>query len=242
MDRDTAATLAMAHRLLFVAGHSHLVYGHASARDTDGRLLVKPRGLGLQEITPDDIAEMDGDARQLSGKHRLHNEMQIHTEIYRARSDVGAVVHTHPPASVALTLLGRQAVARGTYVQDDLPFVRGGLGWYASPELVQDVPKGRALARALGKRRAVVLANHGVVTVGTTIVEATVRAVLLESALRLRAHALASVGGRRSKLSLIAPAAAKRMAKEFDAQRGRDEAVWAYLERECERVLGAVPW
>ena len=242
MNGDAAGRLAMAHRVLFVAGQSHLVYGHASARHPDGRLLVKPRGLGLQEITPDDLAEMDADGRQVSGRHRLHGEMQIHTEIYRARSDVGAVVHTHPAASVSFTLLGRRAVTRGTYVQDDLPFVRGGIGWYASPELVQDVARGRALARALGKRRAVLLANHGVVTVGTTIVEATVRAVLLDNALRLRAHALASAGGRISRLSPMSPAAARRMAKEIDAQGGRDEAVWEYLERECERVLGAVTW
>lgn len=238
----TARALAMAHRILFVAGHSHLVYGHASARGADGRILVKPRGLGMQEITPDDIAEMDGDGRQLSGRHRLHNEMPIHTEIYRARSDLGAVVHTHPPSTVSLTLLGRSLIARGTYVQDDLPFTRSGVGWYPAAELVQDVAKGRALAQALGQRRAVVLANHGVVTVGATIVEATIRAVLLEGGLRSRAQALAMAGGRAARLRPIPPAAAKRMAEEFDTQRGRDEAVWAYFERECERILGAVSW
>jgi L-fuculose-phosphate aldolase len=242
MDSAVARALAMAHRILFVAGHSHLVYGHASARGTEGRILVKPRGLGLQEVTPGHIAEMDADGKQLSGPLRLHNEMPLHTEIYRVRSDVGAIVHTHPPASVGLTLLGRSAITGGTFTQDDLPFTRDGIGWYPAAELVQEATQGRALARALGARRAVVLANHGVVTVGATIVEATMRAVLLEAGLRSRAQALTMSGGRIGRLHAIAPAAARRMADQFDVQPNRDDAVWAFLERECVRVLGPVDW
>lgn len=241
-DATLARSLAMAHRILFVAGHASLAVGHASARDDAGRILVKPRGLGLEELAPDDVAEMDDEGRQRAGRHPLHREMQLHTEIYRARPDVASIVHTHPPNAVRLSIVDRTLRA-GTYTQDEVPFARDGIGWYPSAELIDDVRRGRALARSLGARRAAILANHGIVTVGSTVVEATVRAVLLERALRSRAEALAAVGGRIGRLRSIPAPMARRMAAEFDrAQPGRDQAVWAYLEREAERELGPVAW
>src|SRR5581483_9185002 len=133
-------------------------------------------GLGLEEIQADDLALMDLDGRQLEGKHRLHNEMPIHNEIYRARPDVQAVVHTHPFYAAALTASG----ARFEMVsQDSLPFAEG-LGWYPSAELVMTAEQGQAVAAALGERRAVLMKNHGIAVVGPSIEVATVWASELE--------------------------------------------------------------
>lgn len=234
-------SLAIAHRILFVAGHEHYVWGHASVRVDEARVLVKMSGRGLDEVTPEDIAVMDLDGAQIAGRGRLHTEMPLHNEIYRARSDVRAVVHTHPESVVTRTLLGRGAFGAGPYVQDDVTFADG-FGWYPSAELVNERPQGRALARALGRRRVVVLANHGLVTVGDTIEQATARAVLFERAVRIRSAAgLLAHSGRR-RLQRIPPSAARRMRAMFEAQRGRDETLWAYLEREVVRELGAVEW
>ena len=89
--------VADACHILFNEGQEHFHLGHVSAREPGSeRIFVKPTGIGLGEITADDVCVMDLDGKQLEGKRSLHHEMPIHTETYRRRPDVNCVVHTHP--------------------------------------------------------------------------------------------------------------------------------------------------
>src|SRR5690348_9952475 len=66
---------------------------------------MKASGLAFAEVTPDDVVLVSWDGDVLDGKGRRHAEYPIHTEVMRARSDVGAVVHSHAAGAVAFAAL-----------------------------------------------------------------------------------------------------------------------------------------
>src|SRR5919201_5258580 len=89
--------VAWACRILAAEGYADLTLGHVSARSADGDIWIKRKGVALDEVEPDDVVAIDhADAV-------LHLETVLHTGVYRARPDVGAVVHGHPPYATALS-------------------------------------------------------------------------------------------------------------------------------------------
>src|ERR1700730_15604155 len=89
-------------RILAAEGQGDMVWGHVSVRDPDGRgLWMKAAGLGLEEITRDDLVLIDREGTVLAGQRPRHSEFPIHTEVMAARPDTGCVVHTHARAPVA---------------------------------------------------------------------------------------------------------------------------------------------
>ncbi|MBI4493492.1 MAG: class II aldolase/adducin family protein [Chloroflexi bacterium] len=227
-DQELRERLALACRVLYCEGHDHYFLGHLSARASSGDAIwVKPAGLGLEEIQADDLALMDLDGRKLEGTHPLHNEMPIHTEIYRRRGDVHAIVHTHPFYATALA----SSQARFELVgQDSVLFARG-VGRYPSAELVTAIEQGQRVADALGDLRAVLMKNHGITVVGETIEQATVWAASLERSCRVQLAAT-----QFGPLAPIAPDEVERMEERFErGYAGRTEALWRYLARKAER-------
>jgi ribulose-5-phosphate 4-epimerase/fuculose-1-phosphate aldolase len=98
--------LATACRILGSEGHNDTVYGHMSARSLSAsRFWLKGAGLGLEEIGPGNCLELDLDGNVLAGIRGRHLEYPIHSEIYRRRADVAAVVHTHPMYATVLGAL-----------------------------------------------------------------------------------------------------------------------------------------
>src|SRR6478672_6508994 len=94
--------VAWACRILALGGHGDYTLGHVSARSADGRhVLMKPNGLGLEEVRPEDVLVLDLEGTRLAGEGPVHLEYVLHTEIYKARPDVGSVVHSHPPYATA---------------------------------------------------------------------------------------------------------------------------------------------
>lgn len=178
---DLRRTVALACRVLAANGHSDLVWGHASARDPEGRgVWMKASRLGFDEITKDDVLLVDSQGRVLEGEGGLHVEYPIHTEVMAARPDVGGVVHSHPEHSVALAAAGQKLLpvshAANMFVPPDIPrFDR-------TADLITTAELGREVADALGSHSVVFLVNHGIVTVGPDVETAAVRAVILERA------------------------------------------------------------
>jgi ribulose-5-phosphate 4-epimerase/fuculose-1-phosphate aldolase len=187
-DVDLRRSLADACRLLAAEGHEAFELGHASVRGPGGdRFWVKPAGIGLGEMTADLSLLCDLDGKVVDGAGRLHREQPIHAAIYRARPDVGAVVHTHPPHTVAFSA---SDAAFALVSQDSLPF-REGIARFDSARLIVTPEQGDALARALGDREAVVMRNHGLTVVGGSLEEAVVLAVSFERGLATQLEATA---------------------------------------------------
>ena len=181
--------VAWACRILALEGYADLTLGHVSARAPDGSVFIKRKGVALGEVEPEDVVELGDESVP------LHLETVLHTEVYRARPDVGAVVHGHPPHATALaaTEAGLEMLTH------DAVLFKDGIGRYEeSGDLITEPKQGQAVARALGSHRAVLLRNHGVLVVGEDVAWAVLGAVTLE-----RAVALQSVAGSLGPLRPI---------------------------------------
>jgi L-fuculose-phosphate aldolase len=219
--------VALSCRILAHQGHGHLCFGHVSARGPgDDPLVVKAAGPGLEEVGADDVALADAEGRSADPQTRMHDELPLHTEIYRARADVNAVVHTHPTATLVLSLFDAGFPITS---QDAVPFWNR-LGFYASADLVTSAAQGRELAASLGTGRAAILRAHGLVAVGADVAEATVNAVLLERAMRTNLAAMA-IGDPVP----LAEADLASLDGRFERDRlRRIETIWRYLVRALE--------
>jgi L-fuculose-phosphate aldolase len=179
--------VAWACRIVAAEGYSDLTLGHVSARDRDGTTIhIKRKGVGLDEVLPDDVVEFDLADGAPPASAEMHLEAVLHSEVYRARRDVGAVVHGHPPYATAFSA----TEARFELLTHDGVLFADGLGVFdETPELITGAAQGRAVAEALGGRRAALLRNHGVLVVGKDVPWAVLTAVTLERAIRLQSIA-----------------------------------------------------
>jgi L-fuculose-phosphate aldolase len=178
---DIKQQMVMAGKVLVAEGHDDFTRGHISMRLPDNPKLffMKPHSVGLDEITVQNILTIDLEGNVVAGKARRHSEVYIHSEILKARPDLNCVIHTHSPYAVALSGTGRPMRA---YSQPGALFC-GEMGLYTDAiALIRSHAMGAAVAKALGRHRAVLLKNHGPVMTGKTIAEAVVAATMLENA------------------------------------------------------------
>jgi len=149
--------------------------GHCSIRLRDGRILINSGASTRSALTPGDIVAIDEDGALVDGDARPPLEFHIHTELYRRRPDIGAVIHAHPRWSTFFTSAG--VPVRPVFAQGCLP---GDLPVFPSPRSVNTREMGERVAEAVGDRRGILLKSHGAIMTGGDIVEAFVLAVYLE--------------------------------------------------------------
>jgi len=171
-------------RLLYEHGWVPATDGNVSARLGPDRILVTPSGLGKGFLAPEDlvIVDLDGhpQASPLYGanRHRPTSELPIHLEVYRRRPDANAVVHAHPPTSIALSIAGIP-IARCM-----LPEVVVNLGLIPTTEYATPgTPEGPGVMGDLIERHdALVLQRHGSVAVGHDLMDAYLKTEKVEHA------------------------------------------------------------
>ena len=164
--------------------------GHFSARvPGTEEILIKPRDVGWNRVTADDIVTFDLKYRRLSGPEYEIIELPIHVEMYKSREDVMAVVHTHQTYATLMGTLGLKlelldhntlAFAGGVPVYDESIDPT-----YFSPRfrtLIREERQGQILARKMGGANAIILKAHGPVVVGKSVEEACMATVALENA------------------------------------------------------------
>jgi L-fuculose-phosphate aldolase len=171
--------VAWACRILAAEGYADLTLGHVSARGSGGEIWIKRKGVALDEVEPDDVVAID-DTDAV-----LHLETVLHTGVYRARPDVGAVVHGHPPYATAL---GATSGELAVLTHDGILFADG-VARFGDPDLIVEEEQGDSVAAALGSKRAVLMENHGVLVVGKDVPWAVLTAATLERAVRLQSIA-----------------------------------------------------
>ena len=192
LDADGALALAVdGCRALAAAGQADMVWGHPSVRDPEGRgVWMKASGWGFEEVDAGRIVLVSPSGAVLAGTGPRHIEYPIHTEIMAARADVGAVVHTHSPAACQFAALDVPLCpldhAGSLFCYPDIPrfTLTGGL--------IKNQALGQALAAALGDAVAMLLPQHGIVTVGPDLPAAIMAAVLLDRACRTQLTAMAA--------------------------------------------------
>ena len=149
--------------------------GHFSARVGENRMLINSGASVRGALSASDIIAIDLDGKPLDGNVLPPLEFHLHSEIYRARPDVNAVVHTHPRWSTYLSMTGNKY--KPVYAQGVL---LGEIPLFDSPNSINTRSMGEQLARTLGDRPSVLLKSHGVTVVGADVVEAFTLAVYLE--------------------------------------------------------------
>jgi len=171
---ETRQQLADAIRMLAraeIVDHS----GHGSARRDDTSFFINAGAATRATLTLDDIVAIDFKGTLVDGHARPPLEFPLHAEIYRARRDVGAIMHTHPRWSTLLTMVG--AAYRVVYAQGAL---LGDVPVFDSPLSINTRDMGERVVLALGPASAVLLKSHGAVIVGTNVVECFALAAYLE--------------------------------------------------------------
>ena len=149
--------------------------GHCSARRDAGAFYINSGASVRGALDVGDIVTVDLDGHLLEGSARPPLEFHIHSEVYRARPDVNAVMHTHPQWSTFLTMVG--ARFKPVYAQGVL---LGDIPLMDSPLSVNTKTMGEKLAATLGRGPAALLKAHGVVIVGAGIVECFALAAYVE--------------------------------------------------------------
>jgi ribulose-5-phosphate 4-epimerase/fuculose-1-phosphate aldolase len=191
--RQLIQDLVAASRIL--AAHEVLdAYGHVSARSDrrpDRFLMSRSRAPAL--VTAADMMELDADSEPLPGdKRKGFIERYIHGEIYRARREVMAVVHSHSssviPFGVTHTKL-RPIYHMGSFLWSGAPVFEIREVRPENDLLVRDRPLGRALAGTLGECTCVLMRGHGMTVVGDSVPEAVFRAIYTEMNARLQLQA-----------------------------------------------------
>lgn len=178
-------TLIWAGKVLVGEGQDDFTRGHISVRlpDDPSRFFMKAHSLGLDEITMDNILTIDLEGNVVAGDAKRHSEVYIHSEIFKARADVGCVIHTHPPYSIALSASGRPLKV----LSQPGALFHDSLGVYTDTiNLIRTHAMGAGVAKALGRGRGVLLKNHGVVVAGATIEEVVISIIMLENAAQIQ--------------------------------------------------------
>jgi L-fuculose-phosphate aldolase len=175
-----AGSIVAGGRRLGARGLITAAEGNLSARLASGRVLITPSGRRKDELTTDDLLEVDLETRRpIERDDRPSSDLAIHLAIYAAREDVVAVAHAHLPASLALTLAGEvpdpAVLPETALLLPRLPFVPYGragsseLAGRIAAALASDPPSG-----------AVLLERHGAVAVGASVDQAVDRLELVD--------------------------------------------------------------
>jgi L-fuculose-phosphate aldolase len=166
--------------------------GNLSIRTARG-CLITPAGLPYAETTPADLVEIGLDGAVLDGHRRPSSEWRLHTAVYAARPEAGAVVHTHSPFATALSC-ARQGIPPFHYM---IALGGGGDIRCSTYATFGTAALAEACIAALAGRKAALLANHGVVALGVTLAGARALALEVENLARqylaLRGAGLAPV-------------------------------------------------
>ncbi len=185
------AEATAANRALGASGQSDMVWGHASVRDPEGRgVWMKAAGWSFEEVTSARVALVTSAGEVLAGRGPRHIEYPIHTEVMKARPDVGSVVHTHASAAVAFAALDEPLLAIS---HDGVEFAEPQIARFTrTGSLINSAGLGRALAETIGAGVGCLLPRHGLVTVGPDAATAVLRAVLLARACQVQLQAMAA--------------------------------------------------
>ena len=188
---DISERIAKAGRELhehgLVKGNSGNISAKIPSTDT---FLIKPSGARMKFLKPEELVLVDLQGNKIRGELSVSVETPIHAAIYRARKDVQAVVHTHAPTATAFGIAKTEILPLQVEVFMLLP--------NGVPVVPFEAPGSKALAAAVQKKienyDAIILENHGIVTVGSTIEDACNLTEMVEEAAKIQFLAMTLAG------------------------------------------------
>jgi ribulose-5-phosphate 4-epimerase/fuculose-1-phosphate aldolase len=244
MDNELRERVATACRVLGALDLTPGTLGHVSARvpGTD-RILIRARGpaeFGVRYTTTEQIIEVGMDGRRaasLEDGFAAPLEVHIHTELYRRRPKINAVVHIHPQMPVLLSICDRPLLPiYGAYDPHGLRLLLDGIPTFERSILIDTAALGQEFAAVMGKANACIMRGHGITTAANSVEEAALVAIHLNELAAMTYHA-ALLGNIRT-LPQEEQDAFRNM--DIDAgygaptpgvPSGRAASLWRYFER-----------
>lgn len=219
--------LALTCRILFDNGHDSGLAGQITARAAaPGTYLTQRLGIGFDEVSEDNLLLVDEHLNVLEGGGMANPANRFHSWVYRARPDVNCIVHTHAVQSAALSMLEvplQVSHMDNCVLYNDVAFVAK---W---PGIPVGNEEGEMIASALGNKRALLLAHHGLLIAASSVEEAVVLGVAFERAARM--HLLAAAAG---EIQAIDPMLAQQ-AHDWVLRPKRNAIAFAYYARRALR-------
>lgn len=163
-------------RRLYRNGYIAAMEGNMSVRFSDDEVMSTPTAVCKGYLSPEMIVTCDMQGRQLTGTHKLSTEIQMHLAVYRARPDVKAVVHAHPPKSTGFAAAGvplsNAVLAEVVVTLGCIPLAE--YGTPSTQELADSVDHLIRMSDGL------LLSNHGALTVGKDVYDAYYKMEVVE--------------------------------------------------------------
>jgi L-fuculose-phosphate aldolase len=184
--RDLRRLSKRLYRLGFTPGTS----GNLSVRLDSKFILATPTGVSKSMLSKEDMVIVDLDGKQYSGSRKVTSEIGMHLAVYNRRPDICAVVHSHPPIATGFACSGRSLdeplCSEAVMSLGAVPLAR-----YATTG-TEEVAE--SLAEFIPDHEAILMANHGVVTYGKTLMDAFMKMETVEhfAQVNLIAHHLGS--------------------------------------------------
>ena len=220
--------LAAAYRLTDYFGMTDLVYNHITSRvpGTQDQFLINEFGLGYDEITASNLVKIDIDGNILEeGEHRINIPgYVIHSAVHAAMHDVVTVMHTHTIYGMAVSALEDGFIP----LQQDTYQFYNRVAYHEFEGLAFDTDERERLVTDLGDKDAMILKNHGLLTVGRSVAEAWTSMWQLERACQVQV--LAQSTGR--EIHQAPEEAMEKTASIFDKRNGGIE--WPWLLRKID--------
>jgi HCOMODA/2-hydroxy-3-carboxy-muconic semialdehyde decarboxylase len=196
-DAERIADLVTAYKIL-VNENILDSFGHVTVRSAKNpNVFYMPRAMPPSLVTKDDVLAVNvADSQPIDPKgRRVNGERYIHGEIYKARPDVQAVIHSHSPSIIPLSLGPhklRPVVAQAGFLPFESPNfeIRDARPPGDRGMQITDSPRGAALAKTLGKNPTALMRGHGNVVVGGSVKQATVYAAYIDINARMQMQAM----------------------------------------------------
>jgi L-fuculose-phosphate aldolase len=198
--------IALACRFLADEGHAPTLAGQISARTVDGTFWTTAFDKGFADATATSMVRVNNNLEVLEGEGMPNPGTRFHSWVYAARPDVQAIVHTHPPHISALTISAERLIISHmdmTMFHDDVAYLDN---WPGVPIANEE---GHIISEAIAEKNTILLANHGMLTVGDTLERATFLAGHVEFAARVQLLAMGA-GLKPKDLEPALAAEAKR--------------------------------
>jgi ribulose-5-phosphate 4-epimerase/fuculose-1-phosphate aldolase len=232
-EQELREDLAAAYRLIAHFGMDDLVYTHLSVRlpQEGHRFLINPYGMLFEEITASSLVVVDAEGEPLQPTSWPVNPagFVIHSAVHRERADAACVMHTHTIAGMAV------AAQQGGLLplnQMSMEFhEQVALHSYEGIAADDNLGERERLVRDLGDRHAMILRNHGLLTVGRTVAEAFYWMYYLEQSCRIQVAAQ-STG---APLAMPPDALLARTAAQFTSDATKGWLPWQALRRKLDR-------
>ena len=224
--------LAAGFRLFSRFGFDEGVAGHITARDPEleDHFWVNPFGMHFSQIRASDLILVNHDGEVVQGDYRVNTAaFAIHSQVHAARPDCVAAAHSHSTYGRAWSALGRKL---DPITQDVCAFYDDHAVFDDYTGVVLDVEEGKRIAHALGDSKAIILRNHGLLTVGHSVDEAVWWFITMERSCQVQL--LAEAAGPPV---LIEP----EMAKLTSGQVGSHIAGWFSFQPLYSRIVREQP-